>query len=127
MSLLKSAKGLVLTLVASAMLVGSFALPASAGHIRGPRRVVDTVFGHSDMVYNVEPFVGRQPTTIAVVGDGSTNLDLFVYDQFGNLIAADTNAGDDCTVEFTPRWTGPFSVVVRNHGDTANNYLLVTN
>jgi hypothetical protein len=70
---------------------------------------------------------GNETTWISVSGDGSTDLDLFVYDQWGNLIASDEDETDDCIVGFSPNATGYFRIVVRNFGDEANAYSINTN
>jgi hypothetical protein len=72
-------------------------------------------------------FVGGELARVAVVGDGDTDLDLYIYDENGNLITSDTDYTDQCLVEFTPRWTGAFRVRVVNNGYVYNNYVLLTN
>jgi hypothetical protein len=72
-------------------------------------------------------FRAGEVAQIGVSGDGDSDLDLYIYDERGNLIASDTDAGDDCFVRWTPRWTGPFQVRVRNLGRVYNDYCLVTN
>lgn len=72
-------------------------------------------------------FVGGELARVAVIGDGDTDLDLYIYDENGNLITADTDYTDQCLVEFTPRWTGVFRVRVVNNGYVYNNYVLLTN
>lgn len=72
-------------------------------------------------------FVAGELARVAVVGDGDTDLDLYIYDENGNLITSDTDYTDQCLVEFTPRWTGAFRVRVVNNGYVYNNYVLLTN
>ena len=69
-------------------------------------------------------FYGGQLATVTVSGSGYTNLDLYVYDEFGNLVAADTNLTDQCIVTWVPRWTGPFTIQVVNHGYVSNFYTI---
>ncbi len=64
---------------------------------------------------------------VAVVGDGDTDVDLYVYDQNGNEITRATGPGSTCLVEFVPRWTGPFRVRVVNLGYVPSYYILATN
>ena len=40
----------------------------------------------------------------------------------GNLIDCDTDATDFCVLTVTPRWSGPFTLEVRNLGRRANLY-----
>jgi hypothetical protein len=66
----------------------------------------------------------RDATTVLVVGDGDTDLDLYVYDENGYLIDSDTDATDRCIVSWTPRWDGCFMVKVVNRGRVYNAYSL---
>jgi hypothetical protein len=72
-------------------------------------------------------FRGGEVARVAVVGDGDTDLDLYVYDENGNLIGSDTDATDRCLVQFTPRWTGQFRIRITNSGWVYNQYVLMTN
>jgi hypothetical protein len=63
-----------------------------------------------------------QPHLVVVVGDGSSDLDVYLYDENGRLIDSDTDATDTCFVSVNPRWTGRFQVVVRNRGGAFNLY-----
>ena len=57
--------------------------------------------GHTYAVY-VEPF---EPTV---------DFDLHVYDENGNLISQDVSTAADAYCTITPRWTGPFRLVVNS-------------
>ena len=72
-------------------------------------------------------FYGDEVAGIVVVGDGDTDLDVYVYDETGHLVASDTDPTDDCVVRWYPRWTGVFRVEVRNLGGVYNHYYLRTN
>jgi hypothetical protein len=61
---------------------------------------------------------------VAVVGDGSTDLDLYVYDEFNNLIRSDLGPTDRCLVNWVPKWTGSFTVKVMNRGAIPNKYAI---
>ena len=86
----------------------------------------DVVRAHSTNVYHWT-FVGREWEVLAVSGDGDTDLDLYVYDENGNLIAKDDDYSDDCLVRFIPRWTGRFTIKVVNRGHYTNRYTIATN
>jgi hypothetical protein len=60
--------------------------------------------------------------TITVRGDGDTDVDLFVYDENGRLVAKDDDLTDVCVVAFTPEETGRFRVEVKNLGNVYNEY-----
>lgn len=102
---------------------------SSAGHrgaVGGPCRQVETLYANRYITYNCS-FVANRTAEIAVSGDGDTDLDLYVYDSNGNLIASDTDYSDDCYVRWTPRWTGRYVIKVVNNGGVANRFVLLTN
>jgi hypothetical protein len=72
-------------------------------------------------------FRGGELARVAVVGDGDTDVDLYIYDQNGNEITRATGPGSTCLAEFVPRWTGPFRVRVVNLGYVYTDYILMTN
>ena len=64
-------------------------------------------------------------TLITVIGDGDTDLDIYLYDENGNLIDKDIDDSDNCVVEVTPKWSGKFTLKVKNLGNVYNNYTLI--
>jgi hypothetical protein len=64
---------------------------------------------------------------VAVIGDGDTDLDLYIEDEFGNIIVRDLDYTDRTYVQWTPRWTGAYKVKIRNLGRVYNQYTLLTN
>jgi hypothetical protein len=98
----------------------------SRGAVRGP-----TV--HSDTVYpgNIDSYVvafrGGEQAAVLVSGDGDTDLDLYVTDENGNQICADTDASDTMLCQWVPAWTGNFGIHVRNLGRVYNNYKVAVN
>ena len=99
---------------------------ASRGRVGGPGYVVDKVNAEEANLYAVE-FTGGEAAEAAVVGDGSTDLDLYIFDEDGNLIVMDEDAGDECYVIWKPRSTGVFVITVMNRGSVYNEFALVTN
>ena len=91
-----------------------------------PVRHIDRVRGRATDVYTVT-FRGGEPAFLAISGDGDTDLDLFVYDQNGNLICSSNSSGDDEACRWYPRWTGPFVIRVRNLGSVYNEYRMWSN
>jgi len=96
------------------------------GAVNGPSRTVEYVSGNSVDNYQIR-FVAGYLAEILVSGDGDTDLDLYVYDSNGNLIARDTDYSDDCYVSWVPAWTGRYVVKVVNRGPVYNKYVLLTN
>ena len=99
---------------------------AIAGSIDGPAEGVERVRAFQTDVYEFV-FAGGFVTEIVVIGDGDTDLDLFVYDENDNLIASDRDGTDTCYVSLIPRWTGSFRVEVRNLGSVYNEYTIMVN
>ena len=69
-------------------------------------------------------FQGGQTATVVVKGDGDTDLDLYILDEYGNKITEDSDYSDECLARFTPRWTGRFTIVIVNRGYVYNEYVL---
>jgi hypothetical protein len=109
-----------------ALVTAAAAQSASAGRL--PTSVIhrDRVEARGSDRYTMT-FEGGEVAFVTVSGDGDTDLDLFVYDESGHLVASDIDPGDDCVAVFTPRWTGRFTIVIRNHGPVYNRYVLMTN
>jgi hypothetical protein len=97
-----------------------------AGAIPGPRENTTRVTARGTDRYEIV-FRGGEVTRIVVDGDRTTDLDLYVYDENGNLVAKDDDNTDYCVVSFTPRWTGKFTVRVVNRGSVWNQYKITTN
>ena len=96
------------------------------GAVGGPKYAVSTVRANSTDVYNIS-FRASELAIVTVVGDGDTDLDLYVYDSNGNLIDSDTDYTDNCVCTWTPRWTGNFRIKIVNRGGVYNRYILRTN
>lgn len=99
---------------------------ANRGAVNGPGKTVDVVSANGTDNYQIS-FVAGYLAEIVVSGDGDTDLDLYVYDSNGHLIAKDDDYTDDCYVNWVPAWTGRFIVKVVNRGRVANRYILLTN
>ena len=99
---------------------------AQRGNINGPSRDYSAVNGRSYTDY-VASFVANQLAEILVSGDGDTDLDLYVYDSNGNLIASDTDYSDDCYVRWVPAWTGRYTIRIVNRGPVYNRFVILTN
>jgi hypothetical protein len=72
-------------------------------------------------------FIAGRLAEIAVSGDGDTDLDLYVYDQNGNLIQSSEDYSDECYVSWVPKWTGSYTIKVVNRGNVYNRFEIATN
>lgn len=72
-------------------------------------------------------FFGGEVAIVTVVGDGDTDLDLFVYDDNGSLIISDEGSTDVAGVSFVPSFTRRYTVLVKNLGSVYNAYTVRTN
>ena len=100
--------------------------PDKKGAMGGPKRATTEVRAYATDVFTLR-FRGGENAIISLSGDGDTDLDLYVYDENGNLVASDTSGKDDCRVRFFPKTTGNFKIKVKNLGNVYNRYLFVTN
>lgn len=96
------------------------------GRAMGPGQAYRKVWGKSYMT-DLITFDGGLLAEVGIIGDGDTDLDLYVYDDNGNLIASDTDYSGDCYVSWVPRRSGTFVIKVVNRGNVYNIYSLVTN
>ena len=115
--------GMGMTVIA---LFATMASTSNAGASGGRRSMRDTVNGHSRDEYRLV-FNARQPAVVRVSGDGSSDIDCFVYDSNNNLVDEDTDDTDTCLLTWTPVWTGKFTLRIVNQGAIANEYVVVTN
>ncbi len=100
---------------------------ATKGRSAGPGYNVVTLPGNTTDNYDRVDFNGGEYAEVYAEGSGATNLDLYVYDENGNLICSDTDYSDIAYCGWTPKWTGPFSIKVINQGSASNRYALITN
>lgn len=99
---------------------------AFAGAVGGPKHARDTVSAKSTDTF-VITFKAKEPAIISLKGDGSTDLDCFVFDNQDHLIVMDTDNTDVCFLHWRPAWTGKFRLLIRNNGDRDNEYSVATN
>lgn len=96
------------------------------GATGGPRYDVTTVNGNSYNTYRIV-FNAGETAIATVIGDGDTDLDLYIYDANGNLIDKDDDYTDNCVCTWVPRWTGTFTIKIINRGRVYNRYVMRTN
>lgn len=85
---------------------------------------------------NVEPlggrvydelFIGSERALVALDGWYGHDLDLMVLDEFGGVVCDSASMWGSERCEWTPRWTGRFTVRVSNNADAEATYSLWTN
>ncbi len=99
---------------------------ASRGRVGGPGRASGWVSARGTTSYNIS-FRGGERAAVWASGPGRTDLDMYVYDQNGNLICRHIDYSDRMSCFWTPRWTGNFRVEVRNLGQVGVSFNMVTN
>ena len=92
---------------------------AYAGATGGQKRWAEKAPSRQTLVYNIE-FAGGQTAEFAIVGDADTDVDIFVYDQNGNLVTQDVGLSDLGMVRWTPGFTQTYRIEVKNLGGVWN-------
>ena len=123
-------KSFVLTVSLGAILatLSSSTLSAHAIYANGdPNPRVDTymVGAYGTVTYRPILFSSDDDGVVKITGDGSTMLDVAVYDGNGNLVIHYT--GYSPWVSFRPYWVQGMTIKVRNLGNAPNNFTMRTN
>ena len=113
-------KGIAKVITVLAM-VGSFSIPALATAVEGARSGRFRIKAGETHTFRAA-FYGGELASVLVLGDGDTDLDVYVYDAAGKPVAVDDDYTDACFVEWKPRWTGTFTIKVVNRGRVYNDY-----
>jgi len=98
----------------------------SRGAFGGPRTSKTRVNAYATDVYTIR-FWGDEFAEVALMGDGDTDLDLYIYDENGNLVAKDLSSTDACYCCWFPSRTAVYIIKVKNLGGVYNRYHLATN
>ena len=103
---------------------------SDTGPVRGAigeeKYSLDMIKSYSTDTYKVI-FKENKKAVVQVKGVGITDLDLYVYDKNGNLVASDTSDSDNCECSWIPKWTGEFTIRIKNRGGLYNLYYMQTN
>lgn len=99
---------------------------ATRGAVGGPKYSEDRVYAKDYVTYDCK-FWANELAEVIVIGDGDNDLDLYVYDEKGNLIASDTDYTDQCICRWVPAWTGSFTIKILNRGVVYSRYAIATN
>jgi hypothetical protein len=112
----------------AALVVGvvALALPATAAArpVGGVVQKLDSVGARSTQFHSVTLAAGR-PVTVLVIGDGDTDLDLYVVDPLGNEVGSDLGPTDNCVLTVNPKFNGTYTIKVKNLGSVFNRYALI--
>ena len=84
-----------------------------------------SVAAYGSVTYRPILFSSDDEGIVKVTGDGSTMLDVAVYDERGNLIIH--YAGYSPWVSFRPYWAQGMVVKIRNLGGVPNSFSMQTN
>lgn len=96
---------------------------ATLGRYDGPSETEECVLSNSIDTYRVL-FRGREDAGVLVVGDGDTDLDLYIYDENGNLVDSNTDSTDVCVCSWRPYETSYYTIKIRNWGNVRNYYTM---
>ena len=96
------------------------------GRVGGAAQHVDAVDAGASDHYELM-FYGREWAEVAVIGDGDTDLDLYVRDENGNVVCEDTDSTDTMYCAWKPKFDGNFTISIKNYGEVYNEYLIMTN
>ena len=99
---------------------------SSRGNTLGPQSGTDSVRAYDTDIYEIQ-FAGGRWAEVLLSGDGDTDLDLFVYDEYGNEVCSDISFDDQEYCSWRPRRTGFFTIEIENLGGVYNVYTLMTN
>jgi hypothetical protein len=109
--------------LAPALLPG---MPATAGEIRGPRHALEgAAVDALGRLHYTFTFRGGEVARVTVEGQG--NVDLYVEDERGKIIAKDRGPSNIAEVAFVPETTGEFKIYVVNEENRRVGYTLRTN
>ena len=96
------------------------------GALGGPKWDIDCASGGGSFRYTIS-FQGRAYAEVSVQSLDGCDYDVFIYDEGGNLITSDASYSSSAYASFVPRWTGAFTIVVKNSSRYAGRYKILTN
>lgn len=102
------------------------ALGLSAGVVDGYMWDEATIDKGEELEYKWT-FKAGELASVYLEGDTTTDLDLFVYDMAGKLVASDEDDTDYCELEWTPAKTATYIIRIKNLGKLENNYYIESN
>lgn len=100
---------------------------STRGAVGGAKWADGFVYGNNGCTYYDIFFRANELAEVTVASYNGADLDLYIYDQNGNLIAYDELNYTDCYVNFVPKWTGNFTLYIWNRNNWNSNFRLTTN
>ncbi len=91
------------------------------GPVGGPKQAASRIEAGALQRFTVD-FVGGEPASVYLVGDGDSDLDLLILDETDTEICTGTRNADRELCRWMPRWTGSFTIYVKNQGGYYNDY-----
>ena len=94
----------------------------------GARRWTKVVKKNSEIVYKIVFIADKNPqrgiAEFAIIGDGSTDVDIEVYDPKGAVVAKDDKFTDLALVRWVPMQTQEYTIKIINLGSEDNTCLM---
>lgn len=97
---------------------------AAAGQNLTPGRSLEAVVAPYDSTVHPVVVTAGTTLTISVRGRDAAGLDVFVFDDFGNLLASSTDGGDVRALTISTERPGVVRIEVRNRGGDEHAYVV---
>ena len=100
--------------------------PTYAGALGGRRYGDYTIRPFTTQTFQIA-FRGGEYARVTVEGDGSTDLDLYITDQWGRQVDSDDDDTDYCLTQWYVSYSAVYTVKIVNRGSYFNSYSIATN
>ena len=100
---------------------------STRGATGGPRYASNFAYANGGLTYYQWYFDGKRLAEVAVCSLDGADLDLYIFDQNNNFIVCDEGYGRDAYCSWNPRWTGLFTVVIKNNARYNATFEIYTN
>ena len=97
------------------------------GAIGGPTLTGSLISSYGTDRYRIKFAGGRRANVILEATNQISDLDLYIYDDNGNLICYDDSSSSEASLSFTPRRDSYFVITIVNCGILPNGYVVATN
>lgn len=112
----------------AALLVAALSIStATAGNVNGKTLAQNNRVNANSTVQFTATFDDSEMAIVMIVGDGDTDLDLFVYDERGREVCRDNDYTDLAACAWEVRRTHTYTIEIRNLGDVYNIFSVFTN